>query len=197
MKYIKISSVLCLISLVCAALIALVNMVTSDTIKKNSEKTQNDTIKAIFENYDSSKSADLTKDVEDSAISFKMNVKDSSENALGTIYTVSGKNAYGNITIMVAIKEGKVYQVEFLDNGQSFSANVNDWVKTTFNSSKENVKQPWSFEGSAASGEHDTAKEYDQAAAAALDASCGATFGANLVKDLINKALTDYNKVVA
>ena len=46
-KYLKISIILGSIALICAAILAALNLVTSPIIAKNSEKTMKDTIKTI------------------------------------------------------------------------------------------------------------------------------------------------------
>ena len=50
-KNFKIASILGGIALVCALLIALVNMLTANTIASNNQKKELDTIQAIFEDY--------------------------------------------------------------------------------------------------------------------------------------------------
>ena len=56
MKNFKISATLGEIALVCALLIALINMVTSPIISANDKKTELETCKEIFDKYDESKS---------------------------------------------------------------------------------------------------------------------------------------------
>ena len=115
MKNIKISATLGIISLVCALLIALINMVTSPIIAANDKKTELETCKAIFAEYneDASKSkeaSDLTGKNE--AIIKIIYAKDANETDLGTIYKVTGKNAYGTIILMVDIDaDNKVCQL--------------------------------------------------------------------------------------
>lgn len=186
--YLKISAILGAIALVCAAILAALNMLTSPIIAKNDEEKETKTIQAIYSDYDSEKSVSESIDGLDSRITKKVTAKDSSDEVLGTLYTVSGKNAYGVITLMVAIsKNNTVYQVEFLENGQSFAGTVNSHVKSSYRSSKEEVYElnPYSTDEAASVGEL-TEKEVND-----IDVKCGATYGATLVKELVNVALAD------
>ncbi len=191
MKNFKISATLGAIALVCALLIALINMVTSPIIAANEEKTELETCQEIFADYDKDKSesksgSDLSG--KNSAIIKIIYAKDSSSNALGTIYKVTGKNAYGTITLMVGIDaSGSVCQVEFLENGQSFASTVNSHVLSNYPSSPSTDVHVGAYTPSN-SGEIGALNE---AAVDAIDVKCGATYGANLVKDLVKIALND------
>ena len=168
--YFKISLVLASIALVCAAILAALNMLTSPIIEKNDKKKETETIQA------------------NSAITKKIIAKDSSAKVLGTLYTVTGKNAYGTITLMVAIAENKtVYQVEFLENGQSFASTVKSHVKSSYPSSEDKVYElnPYS-DNEAAKVDPLSGDDVN-----GIDVKCGATYGATLVKDLVNIALAD------
>ena len=90
---------------------------------------------------------------------------------------------------MVAIDmEGRVVQVEFLSNGQSFAGTVEAHVKENYPSSKDDVIyigiKPEEVEPVGSLTADDVA---------GIDTACGATFGADLVKDLVNAALEDAN----
>ncbi|MBR6071445.1 MAG: hypothetical protein IKP77_01265 [Acholeplasmatales bacterium] len=186
--YFKISAILGAIALVCAAILAALNMLTSPVIAKNDEKKETETIQAIYSNYDSEKSKVESLDSVNSAITKKITAKDSSDKVLGTLYTVTGKNAYGAITLMVAISANNtVYQVEFLENGQSFASTVNSHVKANYHSSKEEVYElnPYSDGVTAEVGDL-SEKDVEN-----INVKCGATYGATLVKELVNIALAD------
>ena len=191
MKNFKISATLGIISLVCALLIALINMVTSPIIDTNDKQTELTTCKEIFEKYDESKSEsksgnDLSG--KDAAIIKIIYAKDSSGTALGTIYKVSGKNAYGTITLMVGIDaNNSVCQVEFIENGQSFASTVNGHVLENYPSSESTDVHVGAYEKS--SGEK--ISSLDSSKIDGIDVKCGATYGATLVKDLVKIAQND------
>ena len=186
MKYLKISSVLAGISLICALILAGMDMLTSPIIAKNNEQTEYETIVSIFNSYDKEKSEVVEGPYSSDYILSKILAKDSSGKSLGTIYTLNGKNAYGNIKLMVAIKDGEVLQVEFLENGQSFASTVNQHVISNYPSSEKNsidvgfVSETNKYEGSLNQQELDL-----------VDVKCGATYGAKLVKELVSAALND------
>ena len=186
MKYFKISSILAAIALVCAVILAAMDLLTSPVIAKNSEQTEQDTIVSIFSDYKKEKSEVVAGPYSSEYIESKIIAKDSSGNTLGIVYVVNGKNAYGNIKLMVAIKDGKVYQVEFLENGQSFASTVDKHVVSNYPSSEKKsidvgfVSESSKHEGSLSASE-----------LANVDVSCGATYGAKLVKELVSAALND------
>lgn len=183
-KNFLIAGILGGISLVCALLIASFNMITSGIIADNAKKTELATCQAIYESYDADKSQEI--EVSNDSIIKKVLAKDSNGTELGYLYTVTGKNSYGAITLMVAIKNNKVLQVEFLENGQSFASTVVSHVKENYPSSKDEVIYP--FIKPEATPDVDA---LDKNQVEAIDTKCGATYGAELIKDLINVALND------
>ena len=186
MKYFKISSILALIALFCALILAGMDLLTSPIVAKNNEQTEYDTIVSIFKDYDKDKSERLEGPFDSSYIESKILAKDKDGNELGLVYTVNGKNAYGNIKLMVAIKDEEVYQVEFLENGQSFASTVDGHVSSNYPSSDKKsvevgfVSEKKKYEGT-----------LDEDDILAIDVKCGATYGAKLVKELVSAALDD------
>ena len=170
MKYLKTALVLCLIALFCSAAIAGVNMLTEQTIIDNANAAKEETIKSIFADYDKVASGDpLSLEGRDSAIVEVILAKNSANEDLGYLYTATGKNAYGPITIMVAIVNDTVYQVEFLENGQSYSKQVETHVDSSYNAglTLEDITN--------------------------INVFCDATYGAKTVKELVTIAFNDLN----
>ncbi len=186
MKYLKISSILAAIALICAVLIAAMDMLTSPVIAKNDEQTEYDTIVSIFNSYDSSNSEEVSGPYSSDYIEKIIIARDNNKNDLGKVYTVSGKNAYGTIKLMVAIKDNQVYQVEFLENGQSFASTVEGHVTSNYPSSEKDSIEIW-FKSDSSS----YAGTLNNDELANIDVSCGATYGAKLVKELVTAALND------
>ena len=187
MKYFKISFILCVISIVCALAIAGMNMLTSDTILKNEEAKELTACQAIFDDYDQDKSKILfVAKLSDESIQKVVLACDNSGNELGYLYTVYGKNSFGAIKLLVAIKNNTIYQVEFLENGQTV-ANVENHVRENYPMSEKNVVEinPWGSE------EFVSVDALDEASLLALDTKCGGTYGAELVKSLVTLALND------
>lgn len=191
MQKIKISATLGIISLACALLIALINLVSAPIIEKNDAKTELDTCKEIFEEYNQDKSESKSgKDLDgkDSRIIKIIYANDSEGNSLGTIYKVSGKNAYGTITLMVGITaDNKVCQVEFIENGQSFASAVNEHVGKYYPSSPSTDVHIWAYTKT----ESGNVEELTATDVSSIDVKCGATYGATLVKELVTVALND------
>lgn len=183
-KNFLIAGILGGIALICALCIAGMNMITSKIIADNAAKTELETCKSIFSEYDADASAEIA--VEDSVITKKVVAKNASGEELGYLYTVTGKNSYGSITLMVAIKDNRVYQVEFLENGQSFASTVDSHVKGNYPSSEDSTVH-FGFQP-------DKTEAVDSLTGtelAGIDTACGATYGANLVKELVSAALND------
>ncbi len=192
MKNIKISATLGLISLVCALLIALMNMVTKPIITTHDAETELETCKEIFAAYDKEASDKASEDVKldgkDSRIIKIIIAEDSKGNSLGTIYKVSGKNAYGTITLMVGVTaDNKVCKVEFLENGQSFASTVNNHVLASYPSSESTDVHVGAYTKSNA----EAVSDLEDSQVNAIDVKCGATYGATLVKELVQVALND------
>ncbi len=186
MKNLKIALTLFIICLICAAGISGMYLLTNPIIEANTLETELKTIQTIYENYDQDKSSTIDSGFSSEYITKKIIAKDSNGDDLGLVYTVTGKNAYGTITLIVAINNGNVYRVEFLENGQSFASTVNSFLKGNFPSSKDSiieggfVSDSTSFEGELPTDKVDS-----------IDTSCGATYGAKLIKELVNAAILD------
>jgi len=195
-NYFRISAVLGAITLVCAVVLALMNMLTSPIIANNNDKTKLETIQKIYSDYDSEKSKDYeTDEIIDlnlaSEVVDVVRVNNSNGDLKGYVFTVSGKNAYGIISLMVAISKDTngnnvVHQVEFLENGQSFASTVDEHVRSSYHTSDKNalVLDPYSSGNKVLIGDltEDQIPNDDQV-------QCGATYGAKLVRSLVEAAL--------
>ena len=164
-QYLKVALVLFLITSICAVLIALLNMVTAPIIEKNAYEKEQNTLSVMF--------SDATfTEVEKCAypeIEKKFIAKSKADDSeLGFVYIVSGKNAYGMIRLMVAVKDAKAIKVEVMDNTESFKKVVNTFISEKVQSSSLSKE--------------DTDN---------LDVKCGATYGAKLVQSLIQVVLDE------
>ena len=169
-KNFKIAAILMIIAAVCGLAISGMNKVTSSVIERNQAEKEAALFKEIFAEYDIDHSQIITEGFSNEAITKKVVAKDDSGALLGNIYTVSGKNTYGPIVLLVGISsEGKLVSVEFLENGQSFSSEVQAHVDSKY-SAGLTLSQVTS-----------------------IDTNCGATYGANTVKELVTIAFNDYN----
>ena len=192
MKYLKISLILGLISLVCAVILAGTNMITKDKIAENEKKTKNETIEAIFSDYDKNQSEiQSKKDLKKyssykSVIEERIVAKDKQGNSLGYLYTATDSNSYGEISLMIALtEEGSdvyVIQVEFLKNTESFASTVDTWLKKNFVSKGTEVHEG-GFKDKSVSG-----SKVNSNSLAEISLSCGATYGATTCMELITAA---------
>ena len=188
MKYFKVSVVLAAIALVCSVIIAAMNLVTAPVIASNKAETELQTIQKIFADYSDEKSA-KEENVSDS-ITKKILASDKDGNVLGYVYIVTGKNAYGTITLMVAIKDGNLYQVEFVTNEQSFASTVEKHLHSSYPSSdKKSIEVGFTSDSGLSKVGPLSEDNVDN-----VDVKCGATYGAKLVKELIKVAFDNYNK---
>lgn len=163
-SYLKTGLILAAITAICGIMIALLNGVTAPIIEENNYKKEQETLALIFENA-TFENLDIIEN--DSKIN-KVYLAKVNDEILGYVYLVSGKNAYGTIELMIGISDGSVCAVEIITNTQSFSKVVNQYVNDLDNLDINN-------------------QNIDD-----LDVKCGATYGAKLVKELINVALDHY-----
>ena len=169
-KNFKIAAILMIIAAICGLAVSGMNKVTSGIIERNQLEKEAALFKEIFPEYSIDYSEIIEEGLSVEAISKKVVAKDGSGNLLGNIYTVSGKNAYGPIVLLVGISsDGKLVSIEFLENGQSYSSEVQAHVDNKYNAGL-------------------TLSDIN-----AIDTKCGATYGANTVKELVNIAFNDYN----
>lgn len=169
-KNFKIAAILMIIAAVCGLAVSGMNKVTSGIIERNQAEKEAALFKEIFPEYSIDYSEIITEGLSDEAITKKVVAKNQSGELLGNVYTVSGKNSYGPIVLLVGISsEGKLVSIEFLENGQSYSGEVQTHVDNKYSAGL-------------------TLSDIT-----AIDTNCGATYGANTVKELVTVAFNDYN----
>jgi hypothetical protein len=184
-NYLKIASVLSLIALVCAAIIASVYTLTAQMIIDNAAEVELQTRKAIYEAYDKDMSEELESS--NSAIRSKILAKDKDGNELGYLYTVSKANSFGSITLMVAIdKDNNILQVEILELNQSFASTAKEHFQQNYPTSKENVIYIGIKPEEAPAVGTLTEADFES-----INTTCGATYSADMIKELVKTALTD------
>lgn len=170
-KYTITALVLTLITAICAALIASVNLLTAPVIERNNEDKKATLCQEIFAEYDASHSTIL--DYNQDGITEKILAFDKDGNELGFIYTVSGSNSYGQIVLLVGISDDlKLTGVKFITNGQSFSSEAQTHLNNQY---KENM----------------TLEDILSLNLADSDVTAGATYASKLIRELVTKAFTD------
>ena len=185
-RYLYVSGILGAIALICAVLIALMNMLTKPIINSNNEKIMNETYSKIYVDYYSNEEVSFNKD-DKNYIKSKVKAFDKDGNLLGYIYTTSGKNSYGEISLMIGITNFNVIDIEFLTNTESFASTVSSHVKSNYPSSNDAVIEinPYGKEELVDIGAISLSDIEE------IDIKCGATFGATLVKSMVLACITE------
>ena len=125
----------------------------------------------VFENYSKVESEIIFSGLSNESIIEKIIAKDNDGEHLGNIYLVSGENAYGNIVLLIGIDSlGKLAHIEFVENGQSYGNEVEVHVSENYKSGLE-------------------LSEVEN-----ISVTCGATYGAKTVKELVKIAYNDFNQ---
>ncbi|MBQ6730881.1 MAG: hypothetical protein IJR08_03125 [Bacilli bacterium] len=164
-KYLITSVTLGLITAGGALLIAGTNMLTRGTIEENKIKTINKGLSTIY-GVDTLKTDPATLP-EGKKFDYVINdyyvVKDEADAPLGYAFKTEGSNSYGKISLIVGFNADYIYKgVAVVLNEQSFASTLN-----------KKYLNPLVKEG----------KTVDE-----VDVSCGATYGAKLVRSMVNSA---------
>lgn len=166
-KYLITAVTLGLIAAGGALLIAGTNALTAKTIEANQIKTINNGLATIYD-VESLKT-DTAKLPDGQKFEYVINeyyvVKDEADTPLGYAFKTEGSNSYGKVSLIVGFNASYVYKgVAVVENGQSFASTLK---KKYLNPIKEAT----------------TIEEVNE-----VDVSCGATYGAKLVRSMVNSA---------
>ena len=164
-KYLITAITLGLIATGSALLIAGTNMITRDKIAANEQKKINEGLASIYDvKVDSLNSnlVELPKDKEFTYVSGSYyEVKNESNEPLGYAFKTNGSNSYGKISLIIGFSSDKSCKgLSVVINEQSFATTLEDNYLTPLSEGKREIE----------------------------DVKCGATYGATLVKDMINEA---------
>lgn len=164
-KYLTVSITLGLIAGCSALAIGLTNMITADRIVENNARKEQDGLKEVFQDDTLQVNEDTSFDA--SVYRYvlkKWNVFDSSNEKFGTIYKTSGRNAYGSITLLLGFDTGNTFtNMVVLENTESYGSTLEENYIDQVNGGN---------------------RDY-------LDVSCGATYGARTIRDMIDEAKKD------
>lgn len=161
-KYILTSITLGLIAASGALLIAGTNMITKDRIAENEQKSINSGIAAIFGQGVKANEYDLGES------SFKYitkcyEVKNADDSVSGYAFRTDGSNNYGKISLIIGYDTSIVYKgLSVVVNEQSFASTLKKGYIDLIKDGKQTVDD--------------------------VSISCGATYGAKLVRDMVNEA---------
>ena len=165
-KYIMTSIVLGSIAAASGILIGATNLITKERIAQNEKDKVQQGIASIFKqnsiNYEeySLEEAGLSGDYK--YVTTLYTVKDNDGNDLGLVFKTSGSNMYGKISLIAGYdKESQAFlNLSLIVNEQTYATTLVDNYINPLN---------------------DGTRDLD-------DVTCGATYGAKLVRDMVNEA---------
>ena len=158
--YIIVSVTLGVIAASAAALIGLTNFITKNRIEENKKIKINNGIAEIFGKEASIKSEYSLDNNEYQYVNYVYEIQ--TENTIGYAFKTEGSNMYGKISLLVGFDVANSFvSLNVVEDEQTYAATLEDEYIATLNERKD----PDS-----------------------VDVKCGATFGAKLVKAMIEEA---------
>lgn len=161
--YIITSITLGAIAAVSAGLIGLTNLITEPTIKENESKKISSGIKEIFGQNAKIFDEESWQSYHTSYLETAYLIVNEENNVeLGYAFRTTGKNSYGKISLIVGFDASDLSfkKLSIVANEQSYASTLVDNYINPLNGDKRDIN----------------------------DVSCGATYGAKLVRDMINQA---------
>ena len=161
--YIVTAVTLGCIAAVSGFLVGLTNMITKDQIAKNEIAKVDSGIKNIFgSNIKVSDEKEIAEENKHNYATAYYVVKDSNDTDIGYAVRTTGSNMYGKISLIVGIKSltYSFVGMSIVTNEQTYATTLVDNYITPVNDGTRKIE----------------------------DVSCGATYGAKLVRDMINSA---------
>lgn len=164
-KFLKIGAILGGIAAVAGGVLGAVNLLTEKTIEANEIKAQEAALGKVFREADSY--SDVTEIENDKhPYVLKSWTAFNATTEVGKIYFTAGKNAYGELSLMVGIKADRIANFAVVSNTQSYASTLEENYIGKFLADPENTN----FED--------------------IDTHCGATYGATLLKNMCLDALS-------
>ena len=166
-KYIITAVTLGAIAACSGALIGVTNLVTRDRIAQNEKNKFNAGIVAIF--GENSSVSDINDEFKEYKYITNAYVVNQNENNVGWAIKTSGSNAYGKISMIVGFNLEKTRVGTYMVvNEQSYASTLEDKYVVPLNEGTRDLD----------------------------DVKCGATYGATLVKNMIDEAQNYVNGIV-
>ncbi len=165
-KYLVVSLTLGIIAGGSALLIGLTNLLTADKIKENKVKKEENGLKQVFTNEDQTFTT-VSFDTSFEYIEKIWQAKDGSDNDIGYIYKTTGKNSYGEVSLLIGFDAEKNFaNMVVLENTETYGTTLQDNYITPVN---------------------EKSKDFSSV-------SCGATYGAKLINSMYTEAKEDISK---
>ncbi len=164
-KFITIGLILGGMAAVAAGILGGVNLLTKDTIAANDLKSQEKALAKVFTDAASYSEAKVVDSDAHEYVLKEWEAFKEDKTSIGKIYYTSGKNAYGSVSLMVGIKTDRIANFAVVSNTESYASTLEENYIGKFLADPENTN-------------------LDD-----IDVSCGATYGAKLVKTMCDDAL--------
>lgn len=161
--YLYVGLILASIGLVVAAAITGVNFLTKDRIAQNEKDAKDLARSKVFE--DCKFNDEIKIENKEYLVSYSTATREDFE--IGDVYFTSGKNMYGSISMMVGIYiNGEIGRISLVENTESYAQTIVDNYLKPYNDNPSQDKLN--------------------------NVTCGATYGAKLIKSMAEKAQEDY-----
>ncbi len=165
-KYLTVSLTLGIIAGGSALLIGLTNLLTADKIKENKVKKEENGLKQVFSN-ENQQFVTVEFDSTFEYIEKIWQSKDKDNNDIGYIYKTTGKNSYGEVSLLIGFDTNKNFaNMVVLENTETYGTTLQDNYITPVN---------------------EKTKDFSSV-------SCGATYGAKLINSMYSEAKEDISK---
>ena len=162
-KYVLTALTLGLIAASGALLIAGTNMITKDTIAANEKKSINNGIATIYGDVSDTEEISLAEGKEYTYTTTCYKVIDSNAQVSGYAFRTDGSNNYGKISLIIGFNNEKAYKgLSVITNEQSFASTLKKGYIDVIKNGDKTVDD--------------------------TDVSCGATYGAKLVRAMVKDA---------
>jgi hypothetical protein len=166
----KVGGTLCLIGGVAALLIAGAYAVTSKIIAENDQKAQDAAMAGIYAAFDSSDGPYLIQSGANYVSKYWIALNEAKEE-LGYIFRADGKNKYGEISLLVGIygnaSSPQLGKISLIADTETFKDKLEPGYVDPYNSNPSETTL--------------------------ADVKCGATHGAELIKDMVTEARGIYD----
>lgn len=171
-KYLKVSLTLATIASGSALLIGLMNLATINAIKTNKENKIKNGISKLYPSLSSYVAHDfLTKDDENYDMQYDADIYPHLKSVYvltygdnqdtGYVYSTTGKNAYGQVDLLISVNDYKVDEIYVVTNTESYGPTLEDNYINKYNNGYVTLR----------------------------DVRCGATYGAKTVEEECDDAL--------
>ena len=160
-KYIITAVTLGVIAMCAGALIGATDLITRDKIAENEVKKINEGFADVFGDGANGKEDEAFEEKNYTYLKAKYDIYDANGNEIGSAYRTLGSNSYGKISLIIGFSSDKSYKgLSVVINEQSFATTLEDNYLVPLGKGEREIE----------------------------DVKCGATYGATIVKNMIDEA---------